>query len=293
MMELLDQKIINQLEQLSVVARRLAHSSYSGANLSHRRGYSPEFSDYKEYSAGDDPRFIDWNVYGRLGRLYTKLFLAEDELHVRIILDTSQSMNEKFTTALELCAALGYVALAAGNRVQICCGKQRNAASPVFKNRSSIHRLFTFLSSLKTGGDCQPLELVEATLAGRTVGTGIKIMISDFYSGSDGGHEKTLLEIIRKLAAGRQEFHLIHLLSSCEIAPPTTGKKIFVDSENGEKLKVDCRQCAEGYAQVFSEFTQLLRRECTAHNGGYSLVNSDDHIAEIITRLCRDTILRH
>ena len=90
---LLDPEFLNKLEQLELVSRKIFVGRTKGERKSKRRGSSVEFADHRNYSVGDDLRHIDWNVYGRLDKLFLKLFLEEEDLHVYTLLDTSLSME--------------------------------------------------------------------------------------------------------------------------------------------------------------------------------------------------------
>src|SRR5678816_3806752 len=120
---LLTPELLRRLEQLQLLARRRAKSSAKGERRSRARGQSVEFADYRNYAPGDDFRYLDWNLYGRLERLFLKLYEEERELPVRIFLDSSESMTfgdpRKFDFARQIAAAIGYVALCGFDRVSV------------------------------------------------------------------------------------------------------------------------------------------------------------------------------
>src|SRR5271165_1680705 len=120
---LLTPELLRRLEQFQLLAARRAKSSAKGERRSRARGQSVEFADYRSYVAGDDFRYLDWNLYGRLDRLFLKLYEEERELPVRIFLDASESMTfgtpPKFDFARQVAAALGYVALCGFDRVSV------------------------------------------------------------------------------------------------------------------------------------------------------------------------------
>ena len=90
---LLDPEFLHKLEQLELVSRKIFVGRMKGERKSKRRGSSVEFAEHRNYTVGDDLRHIDWNVYGRLDKLFLKLFLEEEDLHVYTLLDTSLSMD--------------------------------------------------------------------------------------------------------------------------------------------------------------------------------------------------------
>src|SRR6266851_3077615 len=120
---LLTPELLRRLEQFQLLAARRAKSSARGERRSRARGQSVEFADYRTYVPGDDFRYLDWNLYGRLERLFLKLYEEERELPVRIFLDASESMSfgepRKFDFARQVAAAVGYVALSGFDRVSV------------------------------------------------------------------------------------------------------------------------------------------------------------------------------
>src|SRR5437867_13095782 len=123
MAALLTPELLRRLEQFQLLARRRAKSSLKGERRSKARGQSVEFADYRNYVAGDDFRYLDWNLYGRLDRLFLKLYEEERELPVTVFLDASESMTfgepRKFDFARQVAAAVGYVALCGFDRVSV------------------------------------------------------------------------------------------------------------------------------------------------------------------------------
>src|SRR5438128_500277 len=120
---LITPELLRRLEQFQVLAARRAKSSAKGDRRSRARGQSVEFADYRNYTHGDDFRYLDWNLYGRLDRLFLKLYEEERELPVRIFLDASESMTfgtpPKFDFVRQVAASIGYVALCGFDRVSV------------------------------------------------------------------------------------------------------------------------------------------------------------------------------
>ena len=118
---LLDPEFLHKLEQLELVSRKIFVGRMKGERKSKRRGSSVEFADHRNYSIGDDLRHIDWNVYGRLDKLFLKLFLEEEDLHFYTLLDTSLSMDFGDPTKLhygkQVAAALAFIGLVNHDRV--------------------------------------------------------------------------------------------------------------------------------------------------------------------------------
>ena len=116
-------EFLAQLERLSLLSRRIFRGRVKGERRSLRRGHSVEFCDYRAYGVGDDLRYVDWNIYGRLDRLHVKLFVDEEDLCLHLIVDASASMNfgtpSKLDCAVRIAAALGFVGLVNLERVGV------------------------------------------------------------------------------------------------------------------------------------------------------------------------------
>jgi len=120
---LLSPQLLAQLERLELVTRKIFRGRLKGERKSRRKGQSVEFADFRNYVPGDDIRFIDWNLYARLDRLFLKLFLEEEDLHFYTLIDASTSMDfgdpSKLYFAKQLAAALGFVGLCRADRVRV------------------------------------------------------------------------------------------------------------------------------------------------------------------------------
>src|SRR5215217_2101460 len=121
--QLLDSGFMARLDQLDVMSRKLLAGKLKGERRSKRRGQSVEFADYRNYVIGDDLRFIDWNIYGRLDRLFLKLFMEEEDLSLYVLVDVSKSCDfgnpNKALYLKQVAAALGYIGLVNYNRVNV------------------------------------------------------------------------------------------------------------------------------------------------------------------------------
>ena len=148
---------MRRIEKLNIVSKRIFRGRMKGERRSKQRGYSSEFADYRNYVEGDDLRFIDWNIYGRLDRLFLKLFLEEEDLHVHLLVDTSMSMGfgmpHKLDFAKRVAAAIGYIGLANMDRVQVhAFGEGLSGKTSALRGKVSSHKLFSFLEDLEPCG---------------------------------------------------------------------------------------------------------------------------------------------
>src|SRR5262245_65266518 len=150
-------EFLAQLERLSLLSRRSFRGSIKGERRSPRRGHSVEFADYRAYGHGDDLRYVDWNIYGRLDRLHVKLFVDEEDLCLHLLVDASASMGfgapSKLHYARRLAAGLGFVGLVNLERVGVAAVRERVAEgwSPT-RGRNQVLPLFEFLGRIERSG---------------------------------------------------------------------------------------------------------------------------------------------
>src|SRR5690242_15546272 len=153
-----DADFLRKLERLHLIAKRLSWMGAKGEHPSSRKGFSLEFSDYRTYQHGDDLRYVDWNIYRRLDRLLLKVFTAEEEMNVYLLVDTSSSMAQgkppKIDCAKKIAAALGYIGLKNLDRVGGASFSTRIAKPLTWgRGRKQVLSLFRFLSDLSASGE--------------------------------------------------------------------------------------------------------------------------------------------
>src|SRR5215207_7572875 len=163
-MSLLDPKFLAKLEQLELVSRKIFLGRMKGERRSPRKGQSVEFADYRNYVVGDDLRFLDWNLYARVDRLFLRLFMEEEDLHVYVLLDNSLSMDfgtpTKLHYAKQVAAALGFIGLCNLDRVVVEAFNDNLTQSlPAVRGRRSLWRLLDFLGKVEPAG---PSDLKQA-----------------------------------------------------------------------------------------------------------------------------------
>src|SRR6201986_4623566 len=150
---LLDPAFMARLDQLDVMSRKLLAGKLKGERRSKRRGQSVEFADYRNYVIGDDLRFIDWNIYARLDKLFLKLFLEEEDLSLYVLVDVSKSADygnpAKAFYMKQVAAALGYIGLVNYNRVSIVALAEGIVAETgAMRGRRQVARMIDFISRL-------------------------------------------------------------------------------------------------------------------------------------------------
>src|SRR6266700_6814819 len=154
---LLDSLFLAKLEQLELVSRKIFLGVMKGERRSKKKGQSVEFADYRNYVKGDDLRFLDWNLYGRLDKLFIRLFMEEEDLHFYLLIDNSLSMDfgtpTKLHYARQVAAALGFIGLVNMDRVVIEAFNERlTQTMPAARGRRSLWRLMDFLQKIEPAG---------------------------------------------------------------------------------------------------------------------------------------------
>jgi uncharacterized protein (DUF58 family) len=244
-----DEPTLRKLDQLALVAARVRSGAMKGERRSTKRGTSIEFADYRDYVRGDDLRRVDWNVYARLERPFVKLFEEEEDLAVHVIVDASKSMNwpnesigieaevakerNKFQYAVRLTAALGHIALAAGDRLTISVVTGGGMPTTRFgpsRGRVGTGRMLKFLAGLSPVGETD-LDSALRNFALTTNKAGLAFVITDLFSP---GYQSGLSALQSK----GNEVGLIHVLAPEEIEPPLAGDLQLIDMETGDPQDV-------------------------------------------------------
>src|SRR5437762_1351738 len=188
---LLEPGFLARLDQLDLVSRKMLAGKMKGERRSKRRGQSVEFADYRNYVVGDDLRFIDWNVYARLDKLFLKLFLEEEDLSLYVLCDVSKSCDfgnpNKSAYIKQVAAALGYVGLVNYNRVTIAAMSDAIVADTgAMRGRTKVNQMMDFVSKLPAEGTSDlAASCKRFALANRR--KGVCVVLSDFFD--KGGYE--------------------------------------------------------------------------------------------------------
>jgi uncharacterized protein (DUF58 family) len=284
--KLLDNATLSRLERLRLAPRRRLTNRSRGEHQSGKGGTSTEFVDYRDYSPGDDMRYVDWNIFSRLERPFVKLYRHEEEMHVVLLVDASSSMqfDDKFERARQLAAALGLMGLMNVERVSAySCnhlGKEPLLMPPC-TGRVSRRRLFDFLETIPAGGDFPIDQAIDAVLR-RHRGRGIAVIVSDFLTFGD------FQRPLNRLFSAGLEIFAIQILSPTELNPDVTGDIRFVDCENGHTLDVSS---AGDLLGIYQEHRLALEEElailCRQRNGRFLSISSRDPLEWVLFDLLR------
>ena len=263
----IDRRAIGRITGMEFRARAPVEGFYSGIHKSPYHGFNVEFSQYREYSPGDDLRFLDWRVYARSDRFFLKQFEAETNLNCYLMLDCSRSME--FTTAdmtrldygASLAAALTLLMLRQGDQVGLCCfDDQVRRFIPPRGNARHFGAVVEALENADYGEDSDIASALH-TVAERARRRSLVIVISDFFDDVE-----AMLNGLQHFRSRRHEVVAFHLLDDAEFDFPFERITLFEGMERGEETLVDPQVLSEGYRRRFRSYLDTFRRGCTEKN---------------------------
>jgi uncharacterized protein (DUF58 family) len=283
---LLTPEILRKLEILELVSRKVRAGRTRGDRLSRRKGRGSEFADFRPYASGDDLRFLDWGLFARFERLFLRLFLEDEDLHVHLLIDASRSMAfgapAKLLFAKRVAAALGFVGLVNLDRVTVTAFADRVLSkSPTFRGRSSLPRLLAHLEALEpaeVGDFNRSMRAVAPGLAGR----GLVVVLSDFLdrAGTTDG--------LRFLAARGMDTAAVQVLSQEEVEPEVAGDLRLTDSEDGSAAEVTVTaDLLDRYRGALAAFRARLIADCNRLGITFLSATSDTPFDRVALRLSR------
>jgi uncharacterized protein (DUF58 family) len=274
------------LGRLDLAYRRPQSGLYAGERRSRRSARSPEFSDFRPYVPGDDFRQIDWAAYARLEKLMLRLYVAEEEACLNLVLDASLSMGlgepAKWPSARRLAAALGFLGLAGMDRVLV--GSLGGARLPPLRGRDGVSRLHGFLDQLELSGEMRPEDLVLL----RWPRPGITVVISDFLV-----ENASWRPALASLAARRQEVVLWQVLAPDEERPVIAGdlKLVDVESERARELTITPSLVTQ-YRRALADHRARLLRAAQSVGGRFLHSSSGDDLEGTMVAGLRAGVVR-
>ena len=283
---LLSPELLAKLEQLELVSRKIFRGRMKGERRSPRKGQSVEFADFRNYVPGDDLRFVDWNTYARLERLFLKMFLEEEDLHFYALIDASSSMDfgtpTKLRYAAQLAAALGFIGLVRGDRVKIeSLGGPASRSAPLFRGRRSLWQMLDHLEQIQPG---QRVSLAEGVknFCIRNSGKGIVLLLSDLLDKA--GYETAL----RYLVSQDMDVYVLHVLSAEELDPDLQGDLRLVDCEDADVAEVTMTPLLlSRYKRTLAAFIESARQFCTRRGMVYLLARNEVPVENLVSGYLR------
>jgi uncharacterized protein (DUF58 family) len=249
-----------------------------------------EFESYKEYSPGDDFRYVDWNAVGRLDQLLVKTFTAEREIPFHLFLDTSASMgapavDHKFAFAVDLVAALSYVVLTNNDTLRIVAlsspekGQRPFLLLPLLRHRSQFLRVPPFLAALSPAGKTYLREAVRA-YSEQMKEPGVAIVLSDFLT-----EPAQYEEAFAVLKARGYEVKAIHLLGASEFAPDRLFRrgKLYDVEDHSERWVTLNRANLQKYLEALQAHVDAVQQFCHRQQIVYARVSTEHPLDVVMT----------
>ncbi len=259
---------LTRLEYLSIMSKRVFRGQLLAQRRTRQTGAGIEFADHREYSPGEDLRYLDWNVYARHGDLLIRRFQEEQDLHLWLLLDCSNSMNladgRKFDLARQLAAALAWIALADLDRISVlACAAGVVEQFPLTRGRERILPLMQFLQGLTASTPQTSLRESVRQFLHRRPRPGIAVILSDLFDPA--GFEAGL----DQLRFSGFDLHVIQLHHPLDADPAVLGDAELVDVETGTTLQTTITEhMLSEYRRLFRQHQDAVRNYCARYNLG-------------------------
>ncbi|MGY8753347.1 MAG: DUF58 domain-containing protein [Phycisphaerales bacterium] len=286
---LLGSKLMSSLDKLDIVARKIFSGKTQGERRSRRKGMSVEFADYRQYTAGDDLRFIDWNVYARLDRLFMKIFLEEEELTLGIAIDASASMEfgnpNKFDFVRRLAMALGYIALSSHNKVSLFSFNDKGVKRlSSLRGRKRTRDVGQWLLDLIPEGGTSFVDACK-TISTSRQGRGVLVVLSDCFE------TEGVKQGLSYLVGGGWDVFVMQILSPEEIDPIQAGLEgdlRLEDAESSDACEITVTApLVEKYKKRLQLYCEEIREQCTRVGAGSVKVSTNVDMEQLIVEYLR------
>lgn len=280
---------VRVLESVTLAGRRVPAGRAAGQWRSRASGSSVEFSDYRTYTPGDEFRRIDWNAYARLERLFVRLYRAEEDLALAVVLDASASMAwgkpSKGRLAAQLAGALTFIALQSGDRVEIATCREAGVVQrlPALRGEAAVLSAWRLLERLEFSG-ATDLNAALTASSRYLRGAGLTVVVSDLFSPT--GYQQG----IDALLARRQDVLLIHVLSPDEVQPPADllGEWRLLDVEPTAPLEATITPSVlKAYRRLLDGFRNEAADFCRRRGLTYLPLRSDVNLQDVLVRTFR------
>jgi uncharacterized protein (DUF58 family) len=281
----IDPRILAAGHSLLLIARSVVEGFVAGLHRSPYHGFSLEFSEYREYSPGDDIRRVDWKVFGRSDRFYVKKYQGDTNTQMFIMLDTSASMTlrtdgpGKLDYGRFLAAALAYFAVRQNDAVGLTTFSSRiQRYTPPRTRHGQLQSILYHLEQLEPGGTtCIGAVLEE--MAGQIRKRSLVVLISDLYEEAD-----NLAKAFRYFHHRGCDVLIFHLLDPMELDMPLSGISTLEDMETGDQLPFSPEQSREAYLRELSSHIGKLQRECHNVRVDYQLMKTSEPLDRSLYR---------
>ena len=277
----IDEAALSEIEALETLLRNNVAGMFGGNHQSRSFGSSSEFADYRDYQPGDDISRIDWNVYARFDKLYQRLYLDERQMHTRIYIDASRSMQhgttEKADQAIRIAAAFAYLSVCEMDKVSVYVIRENRVEEVIsaMVGKDAFLTNINKLNEIEFDSDVSVGSAIMQSNVG--MGDGYSILISDFLT--DENYESA----IDRFAEKKRDIFCVQILSREELTPQFRGKMHLYDSENPRSFfrrKID-KDRVNAYKEALRFVTERIKNYCEARGGTYMLAPAYRPLSDI------------
>lgn len=285
----LDPEVLARISALEFRARHIVEGLVSGRHASPFRGGSATFAQHRQYSAGDDLRYLDWKIWAKSDRLYVKEFEEETNLRATLVLDASASMNygaadtNKFAYARLLAGSLAYLLLRQSDSVGLIVGDEEGRTTLPHRNQQGhLKSLLAGMTQAKPAGKIDFSKTIARVLDVEPK-RGLVVFFSDFFVDPE-----SIRRGLQQLRQRRHDVVLFHLLHDDEIEFPFQGTTRFESLEGPEMLTCDPVGLRRDYKAALERFLGTLRRNCASDRVDYRLVRTREPMDAVLSALLRE-----
>ncbi len=281
-----DSDFLKKLEYLYIVSKKIFSGRIKAERRSTRRGVSVEFADYRNYTAGDDFRYIDWNAFARLDELLLKLYEEREDLHIYFLVDVSQSMTygelPKLIYAKRVAAALAYIGLSNLDRIGITAFNTTDTTRlPTERGKGKIFTVLNFLDQINSTGETD-LEHAFRNFVHFTKRRGLVVVISDLFD------PKGFTAGLNMLKFQKHDLFVIHIIDEKEAEPNLLGDYHLVDVETNQLRPVTINENhIKRYQALFQKYCDDIDRYCTQREISLVRTMTKTPFEELILRIFR------
>ncbi len=282
------------IRSLELRAKVVVEGFRTGLNRSPRHGFSVEFSEYRQYTQGDDPRFLDWRLFARTDRSYIRRFEDETNLRCYLVMDASSSMSlgsagySKYDYGRTIAAALAWMLNRQGDAVGLTLFDESvRTIVPARYRPGQLRRLLIGLEGAPAGRDTNPAPALE-TACRRLRKRGLVILISDLLAPVE-----QIEQGLRMLRGCGHDFVVFQILDPIELSLKVDGPRLFEDLEDGHEVYSDPATTRDEYLRRLSAHNSRIREACHASGGDFRLIPTDSPHATALGEFLRNRRTSH
>jgi uncharacterized protein (DUF58 family) len=284
-MSLLRPEVLASLSTLELVARSAVEGFFQGLHKSPRFGFSQEFAEYKAYAEGDDPRFVDWNVFARTDRAYIKRYLGETNTRLMIALDSSASMGygtgavNKLRYAKFVAASLAYMAIHQHDPVGLIAFDSKiRTYRPPSSRTGSLTAILHALDKLEAGSETD-LTASFHQMHEHMQRRGLVAVISDLYCDPEG-----LTRAVQPFAWGGHDVMIFQILDRSELDPQWEESVLLEDVESGRQIEVSPDYMRTTYKERIGAHLEKMRQVAAKSRADHVLLVTDEPLDKALRR---------